>query len=86
MTTTVLEDGSVRGVNRPPQSVNELGRRLNQTLDRILDLEDQVRALRSHIELDRDRDAQSRLTAASSVSGRRLIRIGRCGPSHPLGA
>jgi hypothetical protein len=51
MTTIVLEDGSVRGVNRPPQSVNELGRRLNQALDRILDLEDQVRALTSHIEL-----------------------------------
>jgi hypothetical protein len=51
MTTIVLEDGSVRGANRPPQTMNELGRRLNQVLDRILDLEEQVRALRSHIEL-----------------------------------
>jgi hypothetical protein len=57
MTTIVLEDGSVMSVNRPPKTMNELGRRLNQALERILDLEDQVRALKSHVELIEKRRA-----------------------------
>ena len=46
-----MEDGSIMSVNRPPKTMNELGRRLNQALERILDLEEQVRALKLHIEL-----------------------------------
>lgn len=57
MTTIVLKDGSVMSVNRPPKTMNELGRRLNQALERILDLEDQVRALKSHVELIEKRRA-----------------------------
>jgi len=51
MRTIAVEDGSVMSVNRPPKTMNELGRRLNQALERILDLEEQVQALKLHIEL-----------------------------------
>jgi hypothetical protein len=57
MTTIVLEDGSMMSVNRPPKTMNELGYRLNQALARILDLEEQVRSLKSHIELIEQRRA-----------------------------
>jgi hypothetical protein len=57
MRTTVLEDGSMLSVNRPPKTMNELGHRLNQALERILDLEEQVRSLQSHIELIEERRA-----------------------------
>lgn len=57
METIVLEDGSVIRPNRPPKTTNELGRRLNQALERIMDLEEQVRLLKAHVELIETRRA-----------------------------
>jgi predicted nucleic acid-binding Zn-ribbon protein len=49
MATLVGEDG-LRGVERAPRRMRDLEERLKQTLERIWDLEDQLRALNSRVE------------------------------------
>jgi predicted nucleic acid-binding Zn-ribbon protein len=49
MATLVGEDG-VRGFDRAPRRIRDLEERLKQALERIWDLEDELRALRSRVE------------------------------------
>jgi hypothetical protein len=50
MARMVGEDGSLRAYNPSPGRMRDVEERLKQTLERIWDLEDEVRALRSRIE------------------------------------
>ena len=49
MATMVGEDG-LRGFDRAPRRMRDLEERLKQTLERIWDLESELRALRTRIE------------------------------------
>lgn len=49
MATLVGEDG-LRGFDRAPRRIRDLEERLKQALERIWDLEDELRALRSRVE------------------------------------
>ena len=49
MATMVGEDG-LRGYDRAPRRMRDLEERLKQSLERIWDLEDELRALRLRVE------------------------------------
>jgi predicted nucleic acid-binding Zn-ribbon protein len=49
MATMVGEDG-LRAYDRAPRRMRDLEERLKQSLERIWDLEDELRALRSRVE------------------------------------
>jgi hypothetical protein len=52
--TFVRDEGSYESyasLHRPPQSLRQMAGRLAQALERIANLEDEVRALRSYVEL-----------------------------------
>ena len=49
MATMVGEDG-LRGFDRAPRRMRDLEERLKQALERIWDLEDDLRALRSRVD------------------------------------
>jgi hypothetical protein len=50
MATLVGEDGTLRGYDQPPRA-RDLEERLKRALERIWDLEDELRALASRVEL-----------------------------------
>jgi predicted nucleic acid-binding Zn-ribbon protein len=50
MATMVGEDGTLRASDRTPRRMRDLEERLKQSLERIWDLEDELRALRSRVE------------------------------------
>jgi hypothetical protein len=50
MATMVGEDGTPRASDRSPRRMRDLEERLKQSLERIWDLEDELRALRSRVD------------------------------------
>jgi hypothetical protein len=50
MATMVGEDGTLRAYNPSPGRMRDVEERLKQSLERIWDLEDQLRALSSRVE------------------------------------